>query len=70
MFLQYWMLGVLIILTGLWAEYRNRVGFKSGISTGMRSTLWVLKIMNLFAFFFLWHQLILLIRWLFYPVFL
>jgi hypothetical protein len=37
------MLGVLIILTGLWAEYRNRVGFKSGVSIGMKSTLWALK---------------------------
>lgn len=43
MFLQYWMLGILIILTGLWAEYRNRVGFKSGVSTGMTSLLWALK---------------------------
>jgi len=43
MFLQYWMLGVLIILTGLWAEYRNRVGFRSGVSVGMETTLWTLK---------------------------
>lgn len=43
MFLQYWMLGILIILTGLWAEYRNRVGFKSGVSIGMKTTLWTLK---------------------------
>jgi len=43
MFLQYWMLGILIILTGLWAEYRNRVGFRSGVSVGMETTLWTLK---------------------------
>ena len=43
MFLQYWMLGVLIILTGLWAEYRNRAGFKLGVSQGMTTLLWALK---------------------------
>jgi hypothetical protein len=37
------MLGILIILTGLWAEYRNRVGFRSGVSVGMETTLWTLK---------------------------
>jgi hypothetical protein len=36
------MLGVLIILTGLWAEYRNRVGFKSGVSAGITTLLWAL----------------------------
>jgi len=47
MFLQYWMLGILIILTGLWAEYRNRVGFRSGVSVGMEKTLWTLKEKNI-----------------------
>jgi hypothetical protein len=37
------MLGVLAILTGLWAEYRNRMGFRSGVSTGITSLLWALK---------------------------
>jgi len=37
------MLGVLAILTGLWAEYRNRMGFRSGVSVGMTSLLWTLK---------------------------
>jgi hypothetical protein len=37
------MLGVLIIVTGLWAEYRNRVGFKLGVSTGVASLLFALK---------------------------
>jgi hypothetical protein len=37
------MLGVLAILTGLWAEYRNRAGYKAGVSQGMMSLLWALK---------------------------
>jgi len=41
------MLGILIILTGLWAEYRNRVGFRSGVSVGMEKTLWTLKEKNI-----------------------
>ena len=43
MFLQYWMLGIIIIMSAFWAEYRNRVGFKSGVSTGVTSLLWTLK---------------------------
>jgi hypothetical protein len=33
MFLEYWMIGALIIAAGVWSEYRYRTGVKEGIET-------------------------------------
>lgn len=43
MFLEYWMLGILAILTGVWAEYRNRVGHRQGIHEGIKTLLDILS---------------------------
>jgi hypothetical protein len=42
MFLEYWMLGIVAILTGVWAEYRNKVGYRQGIHEGIQSLLTIL----------------------------
>jgi hypothetical protein len=41
------MLGVLAILTGLWAEYRNRAGYKAGRFDGAACMLFSLRDKNL-----------------------
>jgi hypothetical protein len=41
------MLGVLAILTGLWAEYRNRAGYRSGKFDGAALMLFSLRDKNL-----------------------
>lgn len=33
MFLEYWMILVLIVVVGLWSEHRYMVGVRSGIHT-------------------------------------
>lgn len=35
MFLDWWMIGVLIVITALWAEYRNVVGVRQGRHKGI-----------------------------------
>lgn len=47
MFLQYWMLGILIIMSAFWAEYRNRAGYKSGKFVGGVLMLFSLRDKNL-----------------------
>jgi hypothetical protein len=36
MFLEWWMIGVLIAVTAFWAEYRNKVGVKEGHIEGVK----------------------------------
>ena len=47
MFLQYWMLGIIIIMSAFWAEYRNRAGYKSGKFVGAALMLFSLRDKNL-----------------------
>jgi hypothetical protein len=35
MFLEWWMIGILIAMTAFWAEYRNKVGEKEGHTQGL-----------------------------------
>lgn len=43
MFLEYWMLGVLAVLTGAWAEYRNLMGYRKGVHDGVKALIVVLQ---------------------------
>lgn len=39
MFLEWWMIGILIAVTGLWAEYRNIKGQRAGYLEGVQKVI-------------------------------
>lgn len=42
MFLEWWMIGIIAIATGLWSEYRNIVGRGTGVNQGAAAMLQIL----------------------------
>lgn len=42
MFLEWWMLGILAAMTGVWAEYRNIMGRGEGVKMGATAMLQIL----------------------------